>query len=101
MDLADVFGAENVVRLAASAVAGLDLGADAVRVLTEVGLPRIPYGSFNPEPPARDAGRVHFARTAIGYFWLDLTDGDGEVRLSPKAANAAPLYVASTLEAFV
>jgi hypothetical protein len=100
IDLADVFGAENVVRVAAADLAGLDLPPEAVRVLTEVGLPRkISDGAFIAEPLVRVGQRVQFGRTFIGFFWLDVTNG--EIRISPAEGRHEPALAASTMETFV
>jgi len=105
IDMDEVFGRDNVARWDESALAGLDLPEDAVRVLGGVGLPRhMLEGTFDAEPPvaatgfARPGEYVRFGSCFGGLFCLDLATG--EVWLMPLFSRATPGFVNSTMELF-
>ena len=112
VDLVDVFGEANVVRAAPGELEKLGLPPDAVRTLTEVGLPRqIGRAKFIAVPPdfvpaevveaAGLAGRFcQFGLDAGTHLCIDLDNG--QVWSLPKLGAPFPAaFVNSTLGQFV
>ncbi|GAA1404186.1 SUKH-4 family immunity protein [Catellatospora coxensis] len=106
-DLAGYFGVDNLVRADAAALSGMTLPPDAVRVLTEVGLPRaIEDESFTAEPPqpvqvvgSPDAF-LRFGRCSGSFFAMSPATGEvWAVSLYP--GDTHPGFVNSSLDAFV
>lgn len=106
-DLAVYFGADNLVRADAAPLTGMALPPDAVRVLTEVGLPRkIEDESFTVEPPhlvevvGSPGTFLRFGRCSGSFFAMSLATGKvWAVSLYP--GDPDPGFVNSSLEAFV